>query len=176
MSRLRKDEILERLVFSDGLIEAYAKPERARPEPGGDHWTGPVLLERIAYLRKLAHFSQGFAVDTVREFAGYSILLMVQVRSGDAVAGEKHGHTFIVLDGRATLVTGGTIVGARTVAEGEVRGSAISGGENRELRRGDVAHVAAGIPHQFLLSGDKSFSCLVLRVNEDTEDRARPRL
>ena len=169
MSRLRKDEILERLVFSDGFVDAYARPERERSEAAGDHWTGPVLLERVAYLRKLARFSEGAASEEIRKLPGYSILLMVLLRSDEAVAHKKHGHTLIVLDGRATLVTGGSVERARTVAAGEVRGAGITGGVNRVLQRADVVHIGAGIPHQFLLSGDKSFSCMVIRVNEAME-------
>ena len=172
MSKMQKDEILERLVFSDGLVEAYARPERERSGVVGDHWTGPVLLERIAYLRKLARFSEGSARETIREFPGYSLVLMALLRSGDAVADGKHGYTFLVLDGRATLVTGGTVDRARMVAEGEFRGSGISGGDSQEVQRGDVVHVKAGVPHQFLLAGDKSFSSLVIRIDENAGTRS----
>ncbi len=151
MNGMQKDDILGQLVFSDELVEAYARPERERTEPAGDHWTRPVLLERAAYLRKLARFSEGAASDTIRDFPGYSILLTTLLRSGDAVADAKHGYAFLVLDGSATVVTGGQVERARTIADGEVRGSAISGGASRELQRGDVAHIAAGIPHQFLV-------------------------
>lgn len=174
MNRVTKDEILERLVFSDGLIEAYARPEHDdRAEPACDHWPGPVLLERVAYLRKLAHFSEGSASDTIREFESYSISLMTLVRSGDAVAHEKHGRTFLVLDGQATLVSGGVVDHGRTMADGEVRGTAITGGLSRELRRGDVVHVAAGIAHQFQIAGEKSFSCLLILVKEHEDASAR---
>jgi len=169
---MTKEEMLERLVFSDGLIEAYSRPERERSESACDHWSGPVLLERIAYLRKLAHFGEGAACDTVREFPGYSMLLTVLVRSGDAVMDEEHGLTFIVLDGRAAMVTGGALEGSRKAAAGEVRGTAILGGSTREVRRGDVVHVAAGVPHQFLLSGDKGFGCLAMRVHEIREPQS----
>ena len=163
---MEKDDILERLVFSEGVVEAYSRPERECAEAAGDRWTGPVLLERVAYLRKLAHFSQGAASDTIREFGGYSLLLRVLVRSGEAMVDERHGLTFVVLEGRATMVSGGTLERARRVACGEVWGSAVEGGARRELRRGDVVHIAAGVPHQFLLPGESSFSCLVIRVDE----------
>jgi quercetin dioxygenase-like cupin family protein len=176
VSKPQKDEILDRLVFSDGLVETYARSERERSEPAGDHWTRPVLLERVAYLRKLAHFSDGSATDKIREFEGYSILLMVLVRSGDAVASDNHSHTFLVLDGRATLRTGGTLERLRTIAEGEAQGMGITQGTDRELQRGGLVHVAPGSPHQFLLSGDKSFSCMVIRVNQSTQLPASPNL
>jgi uncharacterized protein GlcG (DUF336 family)/quercetin dioxygenase-like cupin family protein len=54
-----------------------------------------------------------------------------------------------VLDGTATLVTGGKPLDAKTVAPGEIRGSGIEGGDTRELKKGDVVIVPAGVPHWF---------------------------
>lgn len=54
-----------------------------------------------------------------------------------------------VLEGTATLVTGGTAVDAKPVADGEIRGREIAGGEPRGLAKGDVIIVPAGTPHWF---------------------------
>lgn len=54
-----------------------------------------------------------------------------------------------VLEGTATLVTGGTAIDAGTVAPDEIRGRAIEGGETRKLVRGDVIIVPKGVPHWF---------------------------
>jgi uncharacterized protein GlcG (DUF336 family)/mannose-6-phosphate isomerase-like protein (cupin superfamily) len=69
-------------------------------------------------------------------------------------AGEAEVHLWdadimYVQDGTATLVTGGTILGAHTTAPGEVRGSRIDGGETRKISRGDVITIPRGIPHWF---------------------------
>ena len=54
-----------------------------------------------------------------------------------------------VLDGTATLVTGGIVNGAKNVAADEFRGTAIEGGETRQLKKGDVIIIPAGVPHWF---------------------------
>lgn len=54
-----------------------------------------------------------------------------------------------VLDGSATLVTGGTVVEGKTTAPGEIRGASIAGGEPQKLAKGDVCVVPAGTPHWF---------------------------
>jgi uncharacterized protein GlcG (DUF336 family)/mannose-6-phosphate isomerase-like protein (cupin superfamily) len=54
-----------------------------------------------------------------------------------------------VLDGAATFITGGTMVGGNLVAPNEIRGASIDGGETRQLKKGDVITVAAGTPHWF---------------------------
>ncbi|MBM4268955.1 MAG: hypothetical protein FJ144_20475 [Deltaproteobacteria bacterium] len=53
------------------------------------------------------------------------------------------------LAGRAILITGGRVVDGEVTAPDEVRGSAIQGGEKRELRAGDVIIVPSGTPHWF---------------------------
>lgn len=65
---------------------------------------------------------------------------------------EIHEHetdVVYVLEGSATFVTGGTLLGANTVAPGEIRGSDIQGGETRTLVKGDVVVVPPNTPHWF---------------------------
>jgi glc operon protein GlcG len=54
-----------------------------------------------------------------------------------------------VLEGSATLVTGGTPVDVKSIGSEELRGSAIHGGETRELVKGDVVVIPNGVPHWF---------------------------
>jgi glc operon protein GlcG len=54
-----------------------------------------------------------------------------------------------VLDGTATFVTGGEVVEGKSTAPDEIRGRAIQGGESRQLAKGDVLVVPAGVPHWF---------------------------
>ena len=54
-----------------------------------------------------------------------------------------------VLQGTATLVTGGTAVGVKGTGPEELRGTAIEGGQTRELKVGDVVVIPNGTPHWF---------------------------
>jgi glc operon protein GlcG len=54
-----------------------------------------------------------------------------------------------VLRGSATLVTGGTAVGVKEIGPEELRGTAIQGGETRQLQVGDVVVIPNGVPHWF---------------------------
>src|SRR6516225_3693970 len=65
---------------------------------------------------------------------------------------EYHAHTVDVMhvvEGTATVVTGGEMVGTRSVGDGELRARSVTGGEPHELSAGDVLAVPAGVPHQF---------------------------
>jgi hypothetical protein len=54
-----------------------------------------------------------------------------------------------VLQGSATLVTGGTAVNVKAIGPEEFRGTAIQGGETRPLTAGDVVVIPNGVPHWF---------------------------
>lgn len=69
--------------------------------------------------------------------------------AGAAEIHNEDADIIYVLDGKATIVTGGTAVEAKPIAPGELRGTAINGGESRELHKGDVLIVPAGTPHWF---------------------------
>jgi len=135
--------------------------------PHLDHWSPAILLERAAYLRKLAKHSDGTASETLKEYPRHFTMLSFRNRDGQAEVHENFADIFYVLEGRATLVTGGSVAGAETIGPGEVRGASVEGGARQELRSGDVAHVPAGVPHQMLVAGDKTVTCFVIKIQEN---------
>lgn len=54
-----------------------------------------------------------------------------------------------VVEGSATVVTGGEMRDAREVAPGELRAPAVEGGTPQRLGAGDVLAIPNGVPHQF---------------------------
>ena len=144
------------------------KRRARKKEPDhADHWPAPILLERAAYLRKMAKLGDGQASETLREYPQHATMLSVRGRDGEAELHEQFADLFYVLDGRATLVTGGLVVEPKTVGPGETRGSSIEGGVRQDLRAGDVAHVPAGVPHQMLVRGEKTFTSFVVKIFQE---------
>jgi mannose-6-phosphate isomerase-like protein (cupin superfamily) len=65
---------------------------------------------------------------------------------------EYHDHTnhiMIMIEGEATLVTGGTMVDAKRTSPDQMRATAIEGGETYHLTKGDVITIPAKTPHWF---------------------------
>jgi len=65
---------------------------------------------------------------------------------------EYHDHTnhvFIMVEGEATLVTGGTMVDAKRTSPDQMVAAAIEGGEAHHLSKGDVITIPAKTPHWF---------------------------
>ncbi len=97
--------------------------------------------------------------DTVAaKFQTGGLLLSVPAYKIDAGrrerAGEVEFHTWetdimYVLDGTATVVTGGEMVDKRQVGPGEYRAPSVRGGTTHHLSRGDVLAIPNGVPHWF---------------------------
>lgn len=160
--------ILKELLPSEEPV-APVRTKKNRDAPALDHLSHPILLERAAYLRKLAAAGDGSASEVIKEYPQHAIHLLFRGRSGIAEQHENFADLFFVLEGRAALITGGTVADPKTIAPGEVRGSEIVGGVRQELRAGDMAHVPAGLPHQMIVSGDASVTCIVLKIEQSAD-------
>jgi mannose-6-phosphate isomerase-like protein (cupin superfamily) len=156
---------LSKEILNDVALDEI-EPKARKPKNPVNHWSHAVLLERGAYLRKMARHGDGSASETLKEYPQHRAMLSFRGRSGEVEVHECFADLFCVLAGTATLVTGGTVEGARVVGPGETRGKSIAGGISQKLRAGDVAHVAAGTPHQMLLAGDETITSLVMKVQE----------
>jgi len=67
--------------------------------------------------------------------------------SGEVEVHETTNHVFIVVEGEATMVTGGTLVDARQTAPGQMRAKDVQGGQTHHLSKGDVITIPAKTPH-----------------------------
>jgi len=156
---------LEKALLSDVNLDEV-RPKAPGDKNPVDHWSPAVLLERAAYLKKMAKHGDGSASETLKEYPRHCAMLLFRSRDGEAEMHERFADLFLVLAGKAILVTGGAIAGARTITPGETRGTSIEGGARQTLRAGDMAHVPAGTPHQMLVKAEEPFTALVMKVQE----------
>ena len=83
------------------------------------------------------------------ETADYKIHASRREAPGVAEIHTRDTDIAYVIQGSATLVTGGTAVDVKSIASEELRGTSITGGETRKLVPGDVAVIPNGVPHWF---------------------------
>jgi glc operon protein GlcG len=83
------------------------------------------------------------------EVEGYKIHASRREGPGLAEVHDWETDVVYVLEGSATVVTGGSVVDGKTTEPGQVRGAMIQGGEARRIARGDVVVIPAGVPHWF---------------------------
>jgi mannose-6-phosphate isomerase-like protein (cupin superfamily) len=108
----------------------------------------------------------GLATETVKKYSTDYTLLAFRSQSGKAELHDKFADFYVVIDGSATLVSGGTIANAKTTAPGEVRGDSVQDGKETKLKKGDIVHIPANIPHQLVLAKGDTFKYFVIKVQE----------
>lgn len=105
----------------------------------------PTTVTYVPHDRAAATFATG------GQIVGDKGLVMLANRrgAGEVEVHEKTNHIFIVTEGEATFVTGGTLVDARQTAPGQTRAKSVDGGTTYHLTKGDVITVPAKTPHWF---------------------------
>ena len=103
----------------------------------------PAAVHYIGHDQVSATMTKGGAIV---EDPGLRILANRR-EAGEAEFHEKTNHVFIIVEGEATFVTGGTMVGARQTGPDERRASKIEGGQTHHLSKGDVVTIPAKTPH-----------------------------
>ena len=93
-----------------------------------------------------AAFAKGMPLVEVGD---YKIHASRRESAGMAEVHTRDTDIAYVLQGSATLVTGGTALDLKSIGPEELRGSGIRGGETRSLQPGDVVIIPNGIPHWF---------------------------
>jgi mannose-6-phosphate isomerase-like protein (cupin superfamily) len=122
-----------------------------------------TIQQQTATLTEKAKES-GSAITNLGDYQAYTIKLSVLTASGHAEAHAHFDDVSIVQSGTATVITGGTIVGAHSIAEGETAGTSIEGGTALTLHAGDIARVPAGTPHQFIIQKGTIYKAYVIKV------------
>jgi len=78
------------------------------------------------------------------------LIVLAQRREAGAVEYHDHtNHVFIMVDGEATLVVGGTMVDSKRTAPDQMRAPSLDGGTTYHLSKGDVITIPAKTPHWF---------------------------
>ncbi len=84
-------------------------------------------------------------------------------KGGQVEVHDKETDVLYILDGEATFVSGGQMVGGKVSQPGQWLGSDITGGQTRHIAKGDVFVIPAGVPHWFK-EVPKSVSYFVVKV------------
>jgi mannose-6-phosphate isomerase-like protein (cupin superfamily) len=155
---MKLTKIVIALASSIGLIAA-TKPV--------DVYSNADIHQRI---QKLAAQSKtqggGFAGETLDRYGNHLTMLAHREANGSSELHEHDADVFVIVEGDATLVSGGKMVNAHTESAGELRGSGVDGGEKQKLAVGDVVHIKANTPHQMLVAPGHTVTYFVVKVKQ----------
>lgn len=147
-------------------VAALAVPCYAQSGKQVEVYSSKDLSAQMTRLVREAQAKGGSGARLV-DYGSNAIQLSVRTKSGGA---EVHAHfddIFFVKQGKATLITGGTVVDAHTSADGETHGKMIEGGTSRTIGKGDVVEIPARTPHQLIIPGGTAYESVVVKVHEE---------
>ena len=105
----------------------------------------PTVVTYVPHEKVSATMAKGGQIINDR-----GLIVLAQRRgAGEVEVHEKTNHVFIIVEGEATFVTGGTLVGAKDTAPGQRRAASVEGGQVHHLSMGDVITIPAKTPHWF---------------------------
>ncbi|HSE89120.1 MAG TPA: heme-binding protein [Candidatus Binatia bacterium] len=83
------------------------------------------------------------------EIANYKVHASHREGPGVVEVHTRDTDIIYMLEGTATLITGGTIVDGKSIEPEEIRGKDVKSGETRQIAKGDVIIIPNGVPHWF---------------------------
>jgi mannose-6-phosphate isomerase-like protein (cupin superfamily) len=105
----------------------------------------PTAVTYVPHDKAAATFAKGGQI-----VADKGLVMLANRRgAGEVEVHDKTNHIFIITEGEATFVTGGTMVNPRQTAPGQTRAASVEGGTTYHLSKGDVITVPAKTPHWF---------------------------
>lgn len=134
---------------------AQTTPPAAAPTPRPPAVPDPTVAPTMAVARLVAQAKAQRTGDQplvsllLAQGPGYTNRVDYRASVGPANLHQAENEIFYVLEGSATLVTGGTLVEPTAPRNGNINGARLDGGTARVVAVGDVLFVAAGTPHWF---------------------------
>jgi len=144
------------IVLAAGVIAA---------DPDGfGIWTSAELKETGKKLAPKMDQNK-VATENLVNYGNHLFMVAHREASGQAELHETQAYVFVVESGEGTLVVGGTVVDAKTVSPHEVRGTSVKDGVTKQLRPGDIVHIASKTPHQIMVPAGKQITYFVVKVD-----------
>lgn len=153
-----------KLVFAIGLI-LFSVSCLAQSPGKAKVFSSAQIRSELDQLAKQAG-SKGSGGSTLADYGALALKLSARTVSGGAEIHAYFDDVMLVTEGKATLVTGGGLIDAHTVSEGEIVGSDIRNGISQSIMTGDVIHIPAGTPHQLLIAPGTTYGALVIKVRQ----------
>ena len=92
---------------------------------------------------------QPLVAQRILQLAPYNVNLEYRASVGPASIHEKEAELFYVIDGGATMVTGGKLTEEKRTNPENLSGAGVEGGESRHIAKGDFVIVPENTAHWF---------------------------
>ncbi|HEY0162134.1 MAG TPA: hypothetical protein VGB69_05610 [Edaphobacter sp.] len=153
------------LMLAASLFAGHALNAQSAPSDKSDKIDHYSTDELVAHAKEVGGDSPLHS-EIPGKYPNHYTMLVIRHADGQSEFHQKFADVFIILDGGGEIVTGGSMVGAKQTAEGEQRGDGISGGTTAPLKKGDIVHIPAGIPHQVKIAKGGHIVYFVVKADQ----------
>jgi mannose-6-phosphate isomerase-like protein (cupin superfamily) len=139
------------LVFLSvpALAQQPAAPAVSSPAAGRTMVSAADVTALIAKAQVDRKEGQALLAQSMIQLAPYNVSLEYRAAVANAAVHDKEAELFYVVEGSATLVTGGKLKEEKHTNAENSSGSGIEGGVTRRVAKGDFIMVPEGTPHWF---------------------------
>ena len=140
---------MKRIILAAALL--IPLPVLAQPAPAKLFSSSADVQSLIAKAKAEHKSDTANTAEIVTTDEGYPLQLEYRTGTTPPSIHPSHAELIEVIDGSCTLITGGTLVGAKPGTPGAMtlNGTAIEGGSSRKIAKGDYVMVPANTPHQY---------------------------
>jgi mannose-6-phosphate isomerase-like protein (cupin superfamily) len=132
------------------LLAAPALAQQAAPAAASRTMVSASEVQAmIAKAKADRKDDQALVAQSLIQLAPYNVSLEYRASVGGAAVHETEAELFYVVDGSATLVTGGKLTEEKRTNAENLSGTGIQGGQSRKVAKGDFVIVPNGTPHWF---------------------------
>jgi len=138
-----------RISFAVTLLAAVAVAQQPAAQAMKTFASSSDVAALIAKAKKERKPDQPTFAQPILHLAPYTASLEYRAAVGPAAVHKTEAEMFYVIDGSATLTTGGKLVNEKQANPENATGTAIEGGSSRNVAKGDFIIVPENTPHWF---------------------------
>ena len=140
-----------RAITTAVLATAFAALVAAQPSaPSMKEFASSADVQAmIAKAKKERKEGQPIVAQRILQLAPYNVNLEYRASVGPASVHEKEAELFYVVEGAATMVTGGKLTEEKRTNPENLSGNGVEGGESRAIAKGDFIIVPENTAHWF---------------------------
>jgi len=135
-----------KISFALAIVAAVAGAQSAPPDKIVA--TNSEIMAMVAKAKADRKPDQPTFAQPLLALAPYGANLEYRAAIGPSAVHKKYAEFFYVVDGSATLVTGGKLANEKSNGD-NLSGTGIEGGSPRQVAKGDFVIVPEGTPHWF---------------------------